>query len=100
MKFSSITPDEKAVSALGDAGWEVVGTYLEMETAYPNFGKAEYVTGAAAERAATARGSDLETSALVAAGCANDVRRHQRHDSIGRVWAGGGHSEGPPSGSR
>jgi hypothetical protein len=45
MKFSSITPSEKELSKLGDAGWEVVGTYLEMETAYPNFGKAEYVTG-------------------------------------------------------
>jgi hypothetical protein len=45
MKFTSITPNEKELSKLGDAGWEVVGTYLEMETAYPNFGKAEYVTG-------------------------------------------------------
>lgn len=45
MKFTSITPSEKELSVLGAGGWEIVGTYLEMETAFPNFGKAEYVTG-------------------------------------------------------
>lgn len=45
MKFATITPDDTQLSKLGAAGWELVGTYLEMETAYPNFGKAEYVTG-------------------------------------------------------
>jgi len=45
MKFTSITPNERELSSLGAAGWEVVASYLEMETAYPNFGKAEYVTG-------------------------------------------------------
>ena len=45
MKFTTVTPKETELSKLGAAGWEVVGTYLEMETAFPNFGKAEYVTG-------------------------------------------------------
>lgn len=45
MKFTSITPSDSELSKMGGDGWEVVGTYLEMETAYPNFGKAEYVTG-------------------------------------------------------
>ena len=29
----------------GDQGWELVGSFLEMETAFPNFGRGEYVTG-------------------------------------------------------
>ena len=45
VKPSSITVDEKELSKLGSQGWEIVGSFLEMETAYPNFGKAEYVTG-------------------------------------------------------
>ncbi len=45
MRYTTIDPSESALSKLGASGWEVVGTYLEMETAYPNFGKAEYVTG-------------------------------------------------------
>ena len=45
LKFATVTPSEAELSKLGAAGWEVVGSYLEMETAYPNFGKAEYVTG-------------------------------------------------------
>ena len=45
LKFASVTPSETELSKLGSAGWEVVASYLEIETAYPNFGKAEYVTG-------------------------------------------------------
>jgi hypothetical protein len=45
MKFASVTPKDDELTALGADGWEVVGMYLEMETAFPNFGKAEYVTG-------------------------------------------------------
>jgi hypothetical protein len=45
MKFTSVTPDEHELSKLGSLGWEVVSTYLEMETAFPNFGNAGYVTG-------------------------------------------------------
>lgn len=29
----------------GDQGWELVVSFLEMETAFPNFGRGEYVTG-------------------------------------------------------
>jgi hypothetical protein len=45
VKFASAQPDEKALTKLGGEGWELVGSYLEMETSYPNFGKEEYVTG-------------------------------------------------------
>lgn len=45
MKFTTVTPSESELSKLGAQGWEIVASYLEMETAYPNFGKAEYVTG-------------------------------------------------------
>ena len=45
LKPSSISVDEKELSKLGSQGWEIVGSFLEMETAYPNFGRAEYVTG-------------------------------------------------------
>lgn len=33
------------LAVLGAEGWELVGTFLELETAFPNFGKDEYVTG-------------------------------------------------------
>jgi hypothetical protein len=42
---ASVTPDAKELAEIGKDGWEVVGSYLEMETAYPNFGRSEYVTG-------------------------------------------------------
>lgn len=45
MKAASISVNEKELSALGNQGWEIVGSYLELETAYPNFGDAKYVTG-------------------------------------------------------
>jgi hypothetical protein len=45
MKYSSIQLDNAQLASLGAEGWELVGTYLEMETAYPNFGSSEYVTG-------------------------------------------------------
>ena len=45
MKFATIDYKDAEVSKLGSAGWELVSCYLEMETAYPNFGKDEYVTG-------------------------------------------------------
>jgi hypothetical protein len=37
--------DEAELKLVGADGWEIAGTYLEMETAYPNFGSGEYVTG-------------------------------------------------------
>ena len=43
--YSSIIVDEEQLAALGASGWELSGLYLENETAFPNFGKDEYVTG-------------------------------------------------------
>lgn len=43
--FNSISPSIYEINALGDEGWELVTSYLEMETAYPNFGNEDYVTG-------------------------------------------------------
>lgn len=45
MKYAAITPSDTELSALGAEGWEIVGSYLELETAYPNFGDSKYVTG-------------------------------------------------------
>jgi len=44
-KFSSVNIDTAQLNALGAKGWEVVGSYLEIETAWANFGSAKYVTG-------------------------------------------------------
>ena len=44
-KPTSITPDADELNALSAKGWQVAGSYLEMETAWPNFGAAKYVTG-------------------------------------------------------
>ena len=40
-----INVDEKTLNKLGSDGWELVGTYTEVATTYPNFGRSEYVTG-------------------------------------------------------
>lgn len=45
MKAARVQVDEKELTKLGSQGWEVVGSYLEHETAYPNFGDSKYVTG-------------------------------------------------------
>lgn len=45
IKYSTVQIDEAELASMGRDGWELVGTLLEMETAYPNFGKSEYVTG-------------------------------------------------------
>jgi len=45
MKFSTITPSVADLDRRGAAGWEIVTSYLEMETAYPNFGNDKYVAG-------------------------------------------------------
>lgn len=42
---TSANIDEKELANLGSQGWEVVTTYLETETSYPNFGDSKYVTG-------------------------------------------------------
>lgn len=42
---NQITVSATQLNALGLQGWELTGSYLEMETAFPNFGSADYVTG-------------------------------------------------------
>lgn len=37
--------DEKKLNQFGAEGWYVATSWLEMETAYPNLGKPNYVTG-------------------------------------------------------
>lgn len=44
-KNSSVTPSEEMLNKLGNEGWELSTSYLEMETAWYNFGKGEYVIG-------------------------------------------------------
>lgn len=43
--FSTVTPDDATLASIGIDGWEIVSSYLEMETAFPNFGSSLYVTG-------------------------------------------------------
>ena len=33
------------LNKMGKEGWELVGTYTETATAFPNFGNSDYVTG-------------------------------------------------------
>ncbi len=44
-KYQSITPDDAELTKLGEQGWEIATSYLEMETAFPNFGEKAYHTG-------------------------------------------------------
>ena len=37
--------DDEKLNKLGDDGWELVDTYSELETVYPNWGNEKYVTG-------------------------------------------------------
>lgn len=43
--FSIIEQSEEQLNELGADGWELVSSYLELETAFPNFGDQKYVTG-------------------------------------------------------
>lgn len=45
VRFTTITPGERDLNELGQQGWELVNSYLEIETAWPNFGNDRYVTG-------------------------------------------------------
>jgi hypothetical protein len=45
MQASTILWPDAKITEMGEQGWELVGTYLETETAYPNFGNDDYVTG-------------------------------------------------------
>lgn len=39
LRYSTIQLDEKLLNQLGGDGWEMVGSYMEMETAFPNLAK-------------------------------------------------------------
>lgn len=41
----SITPSLDELNKLGDEGWQIATSYLEIETAFPNFGNEKYHTG-------------------------------------------------------
>jgi hypothetical protein len=45
LKAARIEVDERELSKLGSQGWEVIGSFLETETAFPNFGSDKYVAG-------------------------------------------------------
>lgn len=45
LAYSSVSISEAQLAEMGADGWELVDTMLEMETAYPNFGDTDYVTG-------------------------------------------------------
>lgn len=45
LKYSSIQIDDHLLNMMGEEGWEMVGSHLEMETAFPNFGKEDFLTG-------------------------------------------------------
>ena len=45
LKFQSITPSINEINSIGEEGWELVTSYLEIETAFPNFGDDKYVSG-------------------------------------------------------
>jgi len=45
LRYHTIAPSESELSKLGYKGWELVTSYLEMETSYPNFGNEDYHTG-------------------------------------------------------
>jgi hypothetical protein len=42
---TTINLEHEQFAKLGAQGWELVSSSLEHETAYPNFGRSEYVTG-------------------------------------------------------
>lgn len=45
LNYNTIEISESKLNQLGEEGWELVSSDIEMETAYPNFGNSEYVTG-------------------------------------------------------
>ncbi len=44
-KITTVTPSEVGLNDFGSQGWELVTSYLELETAFPNFGNENYVSG-------------------------------------------------------
>jgi hypothetical protein len=45
MLQTTVDVNVDSLSSWGTRGWELVATYLEVETAFPNFGNEEYHTG-------------------------------------------------------
>jgi hypothetical protein len=45
LAYKSVPDIQSKIEALGENGWELVTVYLEHETAHPNFGKEDLVTG-------------------------------------------------------
>lgn len=45
LSASTIKIDSSRLNAMGEQGWELVDSFVEVETAFPNFGKEEYVAG-------------------------------------------------------
>jgi hypothetical protein len=45
LNTTSVGIKDEDLAILGNEGWELVGTFLEMETTHPNYGNSEYVTG-------------------------------------------------------
>lgn len=45
MSNTTFNDQTATFNKLGKEGWELVGTYTEINTAFPNFGSSEYVTG-------------------------------------------------------
>ena len=45
MSSFSVKVDDATLNELGMANWELVGSYVEHNTSFPNFGNDEYVTG-------------------------------------------------------
>lgn len=45
LSYKTIPDISSKILEMGQEHWELVGSYLENETAYPNFGNSEYVTG-------------------------------------------------------
>ncbi len=41
----SIIPSDESLSEDGSEGWEIATSYVEIETAFPNFGEQKYHTG-------------------------------------------------------
>ena len=45
LRPASIHLEKGIIQEMGKDGWELISSYLELETAYPNFGNDDYVTG-------------------------------------------------------
>lgn len=45
LAYKAIPDQQTMLNKLGEEGWELVSTFIEHETAHPNFGKEDYVTG-------------------------------------------------------